>query len=107
MLRVRGKLFGVERGRFVSGLGRMRKLKKPKLWVIVTVMGMVDYGTSAKGRRALGDPLDYWVTPRLAAGTKPMGFPPWSRGPLLHRGEKRQLSPLVEHGDSNLVFDIT
>ena len=22
-----------------------------------------------------------------------MGFPPWSRGPLLHRGEKRQLSP--------------
>ncbi len=23
----------------------------------------------------------------------PMGFTPWSRGPLLHRGEKRQLSP--------------
>ncbi len=37
----------------------------------------------------------------------PMGFPPWSRGPLLRRGEKRRLSPLVEHGDSNLVFDIT
>jgi len=69
-------------------------MKKPKSWVIVTVMGMVDYGTSAEGRRALGDPLDYCVTPR-------------SRGPLLHRGEKRQLSPLVEHGDSNSVFDIT
>ena len=83
-------------------------MKKPKSWVIVTVIGMVDYGTSAEGRRALGDPLDFWVTPRLAAGTKPMGVPPWSRGPLLHRGgEKRQLSPLVEHGDSNLVFDIT
>ena len=36
-----------------------------------------------------------------------MGFPPWSRGPLFHRGEKWQLSPLVEHGDSNPVFDIT
>ena len=36
-----------------------------------------------------------------------MGFPPWSRGPLLHRGEKRKLSPLVEHGDSNPLFDIT
>ena len=29
------------------------------------------------------------------------------RGALLHRGEKRQLFPLVEHGDSNPVFDIT
>ncbi len=29
---------------------------------------------------------DYWVTLRLAAGTKPMGFPQWSCGPLLHRG---------------------
>ncbi len=37
----------------------------------------------------------------------PMGFPPWSRGPLLHRGEKRQLSPVVEHRDLNPVFDIT
>ncbi|MEE8075954.1 MAG: hypothetical protein V3T60_10070, partial [Candidatus Binatia bacterium] len=46
-------------------------------------------------------------TPPLEAGTKPMGFPPWSRGPLLHRGEKRQLAPLVEHGDSNPVFEIT
>jgi len=36
-----------------------------------------------------------------------MGFPPWSCGPLLHREEKRQLSPVVEHGDSNPVFDIT
>ncbi len=36
-----------------------------------------------------------------------MGFPPGSSGPLLHRGEKRQLFPLVEHGDSNLVFDLT
>ncbi len=42
--------------------------------------------------------LRFNVTPPLEAGTKPMGFPPWSRGPLLHRGEKRQLSPLVEHG---------
>ena len=31
-------------------------------------------------------PIDYWATPRLAAGTQPMGFLPWSRGPLLHRG---------------------
>ena len=63
-------------------------------------------------------------TPPLEAGAKwfdkltilskvegPMGFPPWSRGPLLHGGgggrEKRQLSPLVEHGDSNPVIDIT
>ena len=23
---------------------------------------------------------------------------PWSRGPLLHRGEKRSLFPLVDHG---------
>ncbi len=37
----------------------------------------------------------------------PMGFPPWSSGPLLHRGEKRQLYPLVENGDGNRVFDIT
>ncbi len=34
-----------------------------------------------------------------------MGFPPWSSGPLLHSGEKRQLSPLVENGVSNPVFD--
>jgi hypothetical protein len=60
------------------------------------------------------------LTPSLEAGTKwfdkltilsrvegPVGFPPWSRGPLLHRGEKRQLFHLVEHGDSNPVFDIT
>jgi len=49
-------------------------------------------------------------TPPLEAGTMPMGFPPWSRGSLLHRGgggEKRQLSPLVEHGDSNPEYDIT
>ncbi len=54
--------------------------------------------------------MNYWVTPRLAAGTKwfdkltilskvegLMGYPRWSRGPLLHRGEKRKLSPLVDH----------
>ena len=59
-------------------------------------------------------------TPSLEGGTKwfdkltilskvegPMGFPQWSRGPLLHRGEKQQLSPVVELGDSNLVVDIT
>ncbi len=40
------------------------------------------------GTRGLGE-IDYWVTPRLAEGTKPMGFPPWSRGPLLHRGKRR------------------
>ncbi|MEE8076876.1 MAG: hypothetical protein V3T60_14770, partial [Candidatus Binatia bacterium] len=61
-------------------------------------------------RAALADQqvkFDLRLTPPLEAGTKPMGFPPWSRGPLLHRGEKQQLSPLVEHGDSNPVFDIT
>jgi len=42
--------------------------------------------------------LDYWVTPRIATGTNPMGFPPWSRGPLLHTGEKRHHFPLVDHG---------
>jgi len=51
--------------------------------------------------------VDSMQTPPLEAGTKLMGFPPWSRGPLLHRGEKRQLSLLVEHGDSNPVFDMT
>ncbi len=40
------------------------------------------------------------LTPPLEAGTKPMGFPK-------RIGEKRYLSPLVEHGDSNPVFDIT
>ncbi len=58
--------------------------------------------------------------PRLEAGAKwfdkltilskvegPIGVSPWSRGPLLHMGEKRKLSPLVEHGESNPVFDIT
>jgi len=47
-------------------------------------------------------------TPPLEAGTMPVGFPPWSRGSLLYGGgEKRQLSPLVEHGDSNPEYDIT
>ena len=36
-----------------------------------------------------------------------MGVPPWSCGSLLHRGEKWQLAPLIENGDSNPVFDIT
>ena len=36
-----------------------------------------------------------------------MGVPPWSCGSLLHRGEKWHLAPVVEHGDSNPVFDIT
>ncbi|MCZ6450889.1 MAG: hypothetical protein O6918_08485 [Deltaproteobacteria bacterium] len=30
-----------------------------------------------------------------------------ARGALLHRGEKWKLSPLVGHGDSNPVVDIT
>jgi len=38
-------------------------------------------------------------TPPLEAGTKPIGV---SKG-----GGMRKLSPLVEHGDSNPVFDIT
>ncbi len=37
----------------------------------------------------------------------PMGLPPWSRGPLLYRGREPGVSPLVEHGASNPVFDIT
>ncbi len=36
-------------------------------------------------------------TPPLEAGTKPIG---------VSKGGKRKLSPLVEHGDSNPVFDI-
>ncbi len=45
--------------------------------------------SNTKGNRSIEgvqESLDYWVTPQLAAGTKPMGVPPWSRGPLLHRG---------------------
>ena len=35
-------------------------------------------------------PIDYWVTPRLAAGTQPMGFPPVeSRSITPQGGEKR------------------
>ncbi len=74
-------------------------------------LGLINIGsglTSGKARKRREAPGGKFnVTPPLEAGTKPMGFPPWSRGPLLHRGEKRQLSPLVEHGDSNPVFDIT
>ncbi len=25
-----------------------------------------------------GQPIDHWVTPWIAAGNKPMGYPPWS-----------------------------
>jgi hypothetical protein len=53
LLRVWGRLFVLGGGRFVSELRPMRKVKKPKPWVIVLVMEVIGYGTSAEGRRAL------------------------------------------------------
>ncbi len=41
----------------------------------------------------IGGHLYLRLTPPLVAGTKPMGFPPRSRGPLLHRGEAVALPP--------------
>jgi len=52
------------------------------------------------------DLLDYTVTPRLAAGTTPMGYPPWSRGPLLHRGGEAVALPFGRPRGSNPVVDI-
>ncbi len=40
-------------------------------------------------------------------GRRTDGVSPVELSPLLHREEKRQLSPVVEHGDSNSVFDIS
>ncbi len=40
-------------------------------------------------------------------GRRTDGVSPVESRPLLHRGEKRQLSPLVEHGNTNPVFDTT
>ena len=41
--------------------------------------------------------VDYIGNPAVYRGHITEGFPTWSRGPLLHRGENRQLFPLVDH----------
>ncbi len=45
--------------------------------------------------------------PRLGAGTYPMGFPPRSRGPLLHRGGEAVALPFGRTRGFKPVFDIT
>ena len=47
------------------------------------------------------------LTPPLEAGTKPMGFPPWSRGPLLHRGGEAAALPFGRTRGFKPLFDIT
>ncbi len=51
--------------------------------------------------------LDYKNTPPLEAGTKPVGFPPWSCGPLLHRGGEAVALPFGQPRGSNPLVDIT
>jgi len=43
-------------------------------------------------------PIDYWVTPRLAAGTQPMGFPPV---------ESRSITPQGGRSGSSYLWSTT
>ena len=52
-------------------------------------------------------PIDYWVTPRLAAGTKPMGFPPVESRSITPQGGEAVALTFGRPRGSNPVVDIT
>ena len=64
---------------------------------------MVQPIRQAHGPEALEGQAHHPEQGRRTDGVSPVES--WSITP--QGGEKRQLSPLVEHGDANFVFDIT